>query len=701
MDTTSIPFSRQRCDRSLWHANQALRESLAAQRRSWLATRPLAHLEQGRAEQQRRAYAQSLFFFYDPTCTTPDGRYRIDAFLDDGDRTFGGYDELILWQPYPRLGIDGRDQFIIWRDMPGGLAALRELIERCHERGVTCLLNYVPWDTALPRNEHPAAMAALMQETGADGVYGDTTFGMPADLARAVRAHRPDALLDCEHNAHTLADLACQTATWWQDGARHDAQVIHPQRWWTPRMMVRVVNRHLQDRSALIRDAVFHGCGLVLWENVFGWWNPYRAGDCSLARRALRILRAYHACFQDEDWMPLPAPLAPGVFGNHFQGAQRELITIRNTTDQAQCLDWPWQADASATCFDAWSDTDRHSDKKFSIAAGELAVLVRQCHEAERVVAPAEVLIDRRGQNRRQRDPRRWDGRLGFDLACRRPVIAAAGEPRPVPAVPRPVEEAPTENMAKLPAGRFHCAIWHAINNDEGGCCDEPGDYGDHHPMRSFWMPELWMDRYPVTNAGFRDFLRASGYRPGSLHRFLDHWQRRDSSDPQTWEPPVDRADHPVVWVDLFDARAYAHWAGKRLPTDDEWQYAAQGGERGRTWPWAGLFDAACCQHASADTAPVQAHPQGASPFGIEDLVGNTWEWTESERDDGHCRYAFIRGGSHLVLPDPEPSRDFSGNNWYTSQGAQPAWSHQKLLLLGPGLDRCATLGFRCVRPLH
>ena len=150
---------------------------------------------------------------------------------------------------------------------------------------------------------------------------------------------------------------------------------------------------------------------------------------------------------------------------------------------------------------------------------------------------------------------------------------------------------------------------------------------------------------------------------------------------------PAGLADHPVVYVDLDDARAYAKWAGKRLPTEPEWHLAAQGTD-GRAWPWGGDFDAARVNMTKSGTSPVRSHPNGRSPYGCYHMSGNVWEWTESVRDDGHTRFVLIRGGSHYKA---------EGSGWYTDGGPQPCTHHAKFLLMWPGLDRCATIGFRCV----
>jgi formylglycine-generating enzyme required for sulfatase activity len=188
------------------------------------------------------------------------------------------------------------------------------------------------------------------------------------------------------------------------------------------------------------------------------------------------------------------------------------------------------------------------------------------------------------------------------------------------------------------------------------------------------------IDLTPVTNAGFAEFLRATGYEPSRTHNFLKHWENG--------APPAGLAEHPVVYVDLNDARAYAKWAGKRLPTEEQWQYAAQGSDN-RIYPWGNEFQEGFCNDGKTGaTTNVTAFPRGRSPFGCFDMCGNVWEWTESERSDGRTRFCIIRGGSFYKA---------EGSGWYTDGGPQPCNFAAKFILMWPGLDRCATIGFRCV----
>jgi formylglycine-generating enzyme required for sulfatase activity len=190
------------------------------------------------------------------------------------------------------------------------------------------------------------------------------------------------------------------------------------------------------------------------------------------------------------------------------------------------------------------------------------------------------------------------------------------------------------------------------------------------------------LDLTPVTNVQYASFLKASGYRPRHPENFLKHWING--------APPAGMEEHPVVYVDLEDARAFARWAGKRLPTEVEWQFAAQG-PQGWRYPWGNQMNPGVCNDGSTDgTTPVRAFPEGKSPFGCLDMCGNTWEWTESEHSDGRTRFCLIKGGSYYQA---------KGSSWYMDGGPQPACLSAKYLLMWPGLDRCATIGFRCAMP--
>lgn len=130
----------------------------------------------------------------------------------------------------------------------------------------------------------------------------------------------------------------------------------------------------------------------------------------------------------------------------------------------------------------------------------------------------------------------------------------------------------------------------------------------------------FYIDRFPVTNADYKEFVEATGHDEPS------HWRRG------VW--PEGKADHPVVNVNWDSAVAYAKWAGKRLPTEIEWEKAARGTD-GRRWPWGDEFASAKCNTSESgifDTTPVGTYsPAGDSPYGAADMAGNVWEWIGGE----------------------------------------------------------------------
>jgi formylglycine-generating enzyme required for sulfatase activity len=248
-----------------------------------------------------------------------------------------------------------------------------------------------------------------------------------------------------------------------------------------------------------------------------------------------------------------------------------------------------------------------------------------------------------------------------------------------------PAKTAPP-GMVRIPGGNFEyrvSGIEIEGRNDMGVDVQYAWENSPRrHHLRAMVMKPFFIDKYPVTNAEFRKFLEAAHYRPKDDHNFLRDW--RNGTYPDGW------ANKPVTWVSLEDARAYAAWAGKRLPHEWEWQYAAQGGD-GRLYPWGNDWDSSAVpspdkRRVMRAPSDVDAYPKGASPFGVIDLVGNVWQWTD-EYVDEHTRAAIVRGGSYYQA---------QGSMWYFPQ-AYKLTEHGKYLLMAPSIDRAGTLGLRCV----
>jgi formylglycine-generating enzyme required for sulfatase activity len=167
-----------------------------------------------------------------------------------------------------------------------------------------------------------------------------------------------------------------------------------------------------------------------------------------------------------------------------------------------------------------------------------------------------------------------------------------------------------------------------------GGVFSMGGNDGDtrYQPDHSVEVADFYLDRWPVTNVEYKKFIDDTGYR---LPYYDVSWcdTKAYNWDPEQRLYPEDKADHPVVLVTWEDAMAYAAWAGKRLPTEAEWERAARG-LAGRRYPWGNEFSAGLCncvETGLGQTSSVgQFSPAGDTPEGLVDMVGNVWEWTNS-----------------------------------------------------------------------
>jgi formylglycine-generating enzyme required for sulfatase activity len=220
-------------------------------------------------------------------------------------------------------------------------------------------------------------------------------------------------------------------------------------------------------------------------------------------------------------------------------------------------------------------------------------------------------------------------------------VLGTSKDPtKPCPSEPAPQvqpEPRPPEGMVRVPKGPFL--------------------YGDDR-IRENIPYDFWIDIHPVTNAAFAKFIQAGGYGERSFWS-QEGWEWRKEGNfqlPGLWEnDQFNQADYPVVGVSYYEAEASAKWAGKRLPTEQEWEKAARGTD-GRTYPWGEEFDPGLCacsvKGKREQTTPIGTFPEGQSPSGCQDMAGNVWEWCASWYDK-YKGSRVLRGGSWFNF-DPE-----------------------------------------------
>ncbi len=609
--------------------------------------------------------------FYDPAA----GRYTIDEFVEHGRKEFGGYDNVVLWHAYPRIGFDQRNQFDIYRDMPGGLKGLREVSRAFHQEGIKVLINYNPWDTGTRREEKSDAdaLVEIVKTIEADGIYLDTWYeGWP--LRAKLDAVRPGLVLDTELPV-PLRNIAEHHMSWgqskpWRTWLFKDSHApgVVKSKWFERRHVVRPTNRWIKDRTGELQTAWMNGTGTLVWENRFGLWNGWSARARSMLRSMSPIQRRYVGLFAGEKWTPLVERKGDSVFASLWEGSGLRLWTLVNRADK------PYSGNLLTVrhtqgmrYFNLTAGAEAQAEVKEGVALlngeiGARGIVGFLAVPETGVTKDFNQFLQRQAEVFSRRD---W----GASFPERKQVV------EPVSRTRKYDRDSLPRAMAAIDGGMVELDV----DFHDGG---RPRGFHEEIPKkRKLKLSAYAIDLTPVTNKQYAEFLRASGYKPRHDKNFLKHWVDGN--------PPAGEEDRPVVYVDLEDARAYAKWAGKRLPTEEEWQYAAQGPKRLK-YPWGNKWKSnASNDGKSGGTTSVYEFSEGRSPFGCYDMCGNTWEWTDSERsNDGRTRFCFIRGGSYYRA---------GGSGWYTDGGAVPCSRAAKFLLMWPGLDRCSTIGFRCV----
>ena len=250
------------------------------------------------------------------------------------------------------------------------------------------------------------------------------------------------------------------------------------------------------------------------------------------------------------------------------------------------------------------------------------------------------------------------------------------------------------EGMVFIPAGQFQM-----------GSEDEEAD-DDEQPVHTVHLDAFYMDIYEVTNAQFKAFVDAN-----------PQWQKDNIDDQFAWggylldwtgtDYPAGQADHPVVYVSWYAAMAYANWAGKRLPTEAEWEYAARGGLAGQKYPWGDTITAADANYRDSnigDTTPVGQY--AANGYGLYDMAGNVWEWCLDEYDaDFYAVYENSRNpiaGGETVQELRENFATIPTNSSRVLRGESWTNSAQFLRVANRNNDSptfsYSSCGFRCAR---
>ena len=243
------------------------------------------------------------------------------------------------------------------------------------------------------------------------------------------------------------------------------------------------------------------------------------------------------------------------------------------------------------------------------------------------------------------------------------------------------------EGMVVVPSGAF---LMGTNEKDSERKAEEFGLmkpwYEDEQPAHQVSLPTYFIDAYTVTKAEYVKFAKETGYRP--------------PSDGMNGRYAEAKARHPVTHVNWYDANAYCLWAGKRLPTEQEWEKAARG-PKALQYPWGNNFDQtrANINNQIGNTVAVGSYELGKSPYGAYDMTGNVWEWTADW-------YAPYPGSQYQSDQHGEKVKVLRGNSWaglghfppeiHSEIKAHYSRASYRLFMTPKGIVN--DVGFRCVK---
>ena len=670
----------------------------------------------------RHSYLIALQFAWDRNFYDRfEGKYNFGEVIREANRIFGHFDVYGIWPTWPRLGVDKRNQWDMYSDLPGGTGQLRNFARLSRLYGTRFFIAFNPWDLST-RTENPlSGMARLIREIEADGVVLDTRGNSSYELQEAADGVREGVVMFSEGMAVTK-DMPGIVS-----GRVHNAIFLSPEI---------NLNKLIKPEFAIFRvcdvgEAVLHREIAIAFFNGYGTeLNLFRAGrdyqiskDYAYLARTTMILRENSNAFLDQNWTPLISTNDKNVQINRWTDHEKSIYTVLTMNPEgSEDPMFEVYEDANYHFYSLWHNKEvvpvSEAGKlmvpvsllpypesfKGSRKEGEVDCIARFPKLVNSIIENDTLLIESSipgiiriwkgnpsylnekfeveiSDNKALYLPDitgNYEGKIVVQLivdgslADANAVYRTGGIPWLISRIEKtePVKRTPG-NMVLVPGTEFNFRV-------------SANDNFIVHPATPdgviIKVDSFFIDKYPVTNFDFYRFIMAANYFPADTSNYLKHWT--DGIYGQG------REKYPVVYISLEDARAYARWAGKRLPSEAEWQLAAQGTDK-REWPWGNEFHGTKCNNSFDRSTPVDAFPKGRSPYAVFDMVGNVWQITNDIYDNGTHYFLIIRGGSFY-----KPTSSW----WYVQGGPQPLNKSQMLLMVSPGFDRSATVGFRCVK---
>lgn len=690
----------------------------------------------------RRSYTMHLMMAWEKNYySAKDSTFKFKEFLVDKKKLYGGDDIFTIWPTWPVLGLDQRKQWNLMEDLPGGLAKQKEFSELSHSLGTKYFISYNPWDD---KNEKTSlqTMSNFIRKINADGVVLDT------------KAEGSNALQLAADNAKSGVILYSEGMAVPKDMQGIISGRVHNDIYYVPLLNL---NKFIKPDFAIFRvaevskekirreysSALFNGYGVeinIMRPGRQEWMDE----DYRYWGKCVRILKESSVNFNSYEWMPLIPSLTDKIYINKWPGKRKTIYTIISLLHEG-FNDALFEAENKPGYHyvDLWNHEEiklknvggkdyaevelESFNKKYLGTNNEGAVnAIAQLPNLLSVKMDGDKITI---EGKEGTGLKVWSGNPSYEkktleiksLSASFHLFEKFGRvegkyviqlfdktelldeyilfiPQGTPLLISESEKTIItstipEGMVKIPSGTFTMNV---ANGDEFIAYPKQGF------PKTIAMSSYYMDKYPVTNSQFNQFIVETNYHPANTVNFLKQWLNN--------KPKPGEENFPVVNISYEDAKAYAVWAGKRLPTEAEWQYAAQTTD-GRFWPWGndvklkakesknisttltlvdyGIPDSAFCNTGNGKLYTVGKYKKGANPFGLYDLVGSVWQMTNDWYQNDTYQYIILKGGSYY---NP------GGSWWYVQGGPKPLHYRQMLLRVSQGFERNATVGFRCVK---
>jgi formylglycine-generating enzyme required for sulfatase activity len=671
-----------------------------------------------------------------------DGKFHLNEYIAKGKSLYGGDDFIAIWPTWPTLGLDQRNQFDLFRDLPGGLQKIKSIGNELRSNGTKLFVCYNPWDESTRGENHFEGITNLIAGTLADGVVLDTKGESSKELQLAADKVKPGVIMYSEGMA-VPKDMSGIVS-----GRVHNALYYPPMlnlnKLIKPEFAIfRVAEIFKEPIQREFATAFFNGYGTEL--NIMEPGRPNWVDEAyKYLGKTSRILRENTNSFTASEFRPLIETSTDHIWVNAWIDPEKTIYTIYSLIpegykdylfkvhpkEEYHFVDL-WHHRLLATKKvqeDWWIEAETNAFHKKYLGTnneGEVDCIaqMQSLIMANRNGDILNIYMPKKGT-----EIRVWAGVPSYDKkplvlkigACKLSLIKNFGtyegdfiiqlmdngilldetvvslnasEARRISSVEKTnfAKSIPV-GMVIIPAGMFRYKSTHG---------DDFIPYPKQDEDSLFSIPSFYMDKFPVTNEEFFQFIHSSGYQPTDTVNYLKHWTKR--------KVPVGLEKYPVINVSYEDAKAFAKWAGKRLPTELEWQYAAQTSE-GNEWPWKQLIpvkrkeevitqtltvtsidgiDSTLCNIGNGLLYPVGKYSKGANAFGLNDLTGCVWQLTNDVYQCGNYQYIMMKGGSYF-----KPSSSW----WYVQSGPRELHYRQFLLRVSQGFERNATVGFRCVQ---